>query len=57
MKGESILAIAVCLVCFLIGYLAYLGTSYFVELIFQNAALCERNVDGCTQENRQPQSR
>ena len=57
MKGESILAIAVCLACFLLGYLAYVCTTYFTELLFQNSAQCERSVEGCSQQEQPPRSR
>lgn len=49
MKGNSVLAIAVCLACFLIGYLAYLATVFLVDQIIEQAVPCQYTAQACTQ--------
>jgi len=50
MKGNTILAIAVCVACFLIGYLAYLSVTEIVGFVFDNTNACERTLQDCTQQ-------
>ena len=50
MKGNSVLAIAVCLACFLIGYLAYLATVFLVDSFIEKAAPCQYTVETCAQQ-------
>ncbi len=50
MKGNTILAIAVCVACFLIGYLAYLSVTEIVGFVFDNTSACERSLQDCTQQ-------
>lgn len=57
MKGNTILAIAVCLTCFLIGYLAYLSVAEIVEFIFDNTSACEKSLQSCTNQSITTQSR
>jgi len=40
MKGRSVLAVAVCLVCFFIGYLTYLATTLLVDSVKGKVTSC-----------------
>jgi|GEM_PF-3380920 len=57
MKGNTILAIAVCVACFLIGYLAYLSVAEIVGFVFDNTSACERSFQNCNQQNSTTQYR
>ena len=57
MKGSTILAIAVCAACFLIGYLAYLSVTEIVGFVFDNTNACERSLQDCSQQNSTTQYR
>jgi hypothetical protein len=50
MKGTSVLAAAVCIACFLIGYLTYLGMMFFVDLFMGQIDPCENSVQVCSQQ-------
>lgn len=50
MRGTSWLAIAVCIACFLIGYLTYVAAGLFVGFIIQRAAPCQYTVQTCSQQ-------
>ncbi|MGD9590160.1 MAG: hypothetical protein AB7Q37_12525 [Pyrinomonadaceae bacterium] len=54
MKGTKILTIAVCLCCFLIGYFAYLSTTYIVDYFKAQVDPCESGVSVCTQNDLAP---
>jgi len=57
MKGRSVLAVAVCLVCFFIGYLAYLATTLLVDSVKSKVASCLDLEKGCGQRETEPKSR
>lgn len=57
MKGNSALAIAVCIACFLIGYLAYLSAAFLVDLFVERAVPCHNTVEVCAQQERAPKDR
>lgn len=57
MKGNTFLAIAVCVACFLIGYLAYLSVAEIVGFVFDNTSACERSFQNCNQQNSTTQYR
>ena len=57
MKGNSALAIAVCIACFLIGYLAYLSAAFFVDLFIERAVPCQNTAEVCAQQERSPKDR
>ena len=50
MKGTSALAIAVCIACFLIGYLTYLGLMLFVDFFIERIDPCLNSVQVCSQQ-------
>lgn len=54
MKGNSALAIAVCLACFLIGYLAYVAATFLVGVFVEQIKPCQDSVEVCAQQNRPP---
>ena len=54
MKGTSALAIAVCIVCFFIGYLTYLGAMFFVDFIEAQFDPCQNSGELCSQQERTP---
>ncbi len=54
MKGTSALAIAVCIVCFFIGYLTYLGTMFFVDFLMSRFDPCQNSIQVCSQQERSP---
>jgi len=51
MKGTSALAIAVCVVCFFIGYLFYVAVETFADLFIGTINPCQNNVEVCSQQN------
>lgn len=40
MRGKPLLAVAVCLLCFVFGYLAYLGTTILVDSVKSRVVTC-----------------
>jgi hypothetical protein len=50
MKGTTALAVAVCIACFLIGYLTYLGLMFFVDFFMGQVDLCRDSVQICSQQ-------
>ncbi len=48
MKGTSALTVAVCIVCFFIGYLTYLGATLMVDFMMDRMAPCENRIEACT---------
>ncbi len=57
MKGRSVLAVAICLVCFIIGYLTYLATTLFVDSVKSKVVSCFDPERGCGQRETEPKSR
>jgi cell division protein FtsX len=57
MKGKSVLAVAVCLVCFAIGYLAYLSAALLVDGLKSRVETCLDRDRGCGQNETEPRSR
>lgn len=57
MKGTSALAIAVCIFCFFIGYLAYLGAMYFVDFMMSRFDPCKNSVEVCSQQQIEAEAR
>lgn len=57
MNGRSVLAVGVCLVCFLIGYLTYLGTALLVGSLKGNVENCLDPARGCGQRETEPRRR
>ena len=51
MKGTSVLAIAVCIACFLIGYLTYLGLMLFVDFFIGQLDPCRNSIEVCSQQS------
>ncbi|HKP69216.1 MAG TPA: hypothetical protein VJV05_08030 [Pyrinomonadaceae bacterium] len=49
MKGTTALAVAVCIACFLIGYLSYLGLMFFVDFFKDQIDPCRNSVQMCSQ--------
>ncbi|MEO5858184.1 MAG: hypothetical protein ABIR33_04460 [Pyrinomonadaceae bacterium] len=56
MKGSSAFAIAVCIACFLIGYLTYTAASFFIDFFVERAVPCN-TVQACAQQERTPKDR
>lgn len=54
MKGKSVLAVGVCLVCFVIGYLAYLGTALLIGSLTSRIDTCFNTEQNCTQREAEP---
>ncbi len=50
MKGTTALAIAVCIACFLIGYLTYLGLMLFVDFFIDRVDPCRNSIEVCSQQ-------
>jgi len=50
MKGTTALAVAVCIACFLIGYLTYLGLMFFVDFFTGQINPCRTSVEVCVQQ-------
>ena len=50
MKGTSALAIAVCIVCFLLGYLTYLALTFFVDFFVGQVDPCRNSIEICSQQ-------
>ena len=50
MKGTSALAIAVCITCFLIGYMFYLGVMLFLDFFVDRVDPCRNSVEVCSQQ-------
>jgi hypothetical protein len=50
MKGTSALAIAVCIACFFIGYLTYLGLMFFVDFFMGQIDPCQNSVEVCSHQ-------
>jgi hypothetical protein len=48
MKGLSVLAVAICVACFFIGYLAYVATTLLVEAVMPQVQTCQDAPSGCT---------
>lgn len=57
MKGIRVLTIAICIACFLIGYLAYLGTAYIFDFLRHEAVTCQVSLELCDQESVAPEAR
>ena len=57
MKGTSALAVAVCIACFLIGYLSYLGMMFFVDLFLGQIDPCQNSVQVCSPHQAGTQSK
>lgn len=49
MKGTTALAIAVCIACFLIGYLFYLGLMFFADFFVNEVDPCRNSIEVCSQ--------
>ena len=47
---KSALAIAICIACFLIGYLTYLGLMFFVDFFVSQANPCNNSIEVCAQQ-------
>ncbi|HMQ02583.1 MAG TPA: hypothetical protein PKD26_01530 [Pyrinomonadaceae bacterium] len=54
MKGTTVLAVAVCIFCFFIGYLTYLATMFFVDFFKEMAAPCQQTTEMCSQPANTP---
>ena len=54
MKGTSILAIAVCIFCFFLGYLTYLGAMFFVDFVIGQVNPCQHPTEICAQPETVP---
>jgi len=54
MKGTSILAVAVCVVCFFLGYLAYLGAILLVDFMASRVAFCKNMIEACSPQGSEP---
>jgi hypothetical protein len=50
MKGTTALAVAVCIACFLIGYLTYLGLMFFIDFFSGQIDPCRNTVEVCAQQ-------
>lgn len=50
MKGNSWLAIGVCIACFLIGYLTYMAASFLVGFVIERAVPCQYTTQVCAQQ-------
>ena len=50
MKGTTALAVAVCIACFLIGYLSYLGLMFFVDFFKDQIDPFRNTVEVCSQQ-------
>lgn len=50
MKGTTVLAVAVCIFCFFIGYLTYLAAMFFVEFLTGQVDPCQNSVQVCSQQ-------
>ena len=48
MKGTTALAVAVCIACFLIGYLSYLGLMFFIDFFMDQVDPCRNSVQVCS---------
>lgn len=57
MKGNSILAVGVCVACFLIGYLAYVSVANILEFVIANVPSCEYAIQGCSPPERSSELR
>lgn len=57
MRGNSWLAIGVCVACFLIGYLTYLAASLFVGFFVERAVPCKYTVQVCAEQDRATKDR
>jgi len=54
MKGTSILAVAVCVVCFFLGYLAYLGAILLVDFMASRVEPCKNMIEACSPPGSEP---
>jgi len=50
MRGNSWLAIGVCIACFLIGYMTYVAASYLVSFFIERAVPCQYTAQVCAQQ-------
>lgn len=57
MKGNSILAVGVCVACFLIGCLAYVSVANILEFVSMNVPSCEYAIQGCSPPERSSELR
>ena len=48
MKGTTALAVAVCIVCFFIGYLTYLGAMFFIDFLIGRIDPCQNSIQQCS---------
>ena len=55
MKGTTVLAIAICIFCFFIGYLTYLGTMFFVDFLEGQVDSCQHTTEMCSQPEAAPE--
>ena len=51
MKGTTALAVAVCIACFLIGYLSYLALMSFVDFFVDRVDPCRNSVQVCAPQH------
>jgi hypothetical protein len=51
MKGKSALAIAVCVVCFFIGYLSYVAVGIIAAFFIDSISPCQNTVEVCSQQS------
>jgi len=56
MKGTSALTVAVCIICFFIGYLTYLGATLLVDFMIGRMAPCETRIEACSPPESGPRS-
>ncbi len=54
MKGTTVLAVAVCIFCFFIGYLTYLAAMFFVDFLKEQANPCQQTTEMCSQPATAP---
>ncbi|MCC7307556.1 MAG: hypothetical protein IT173_08315 [Acidobacteria bacterium] len=57
MKGNSILAVGVCVACFLIGCLAYVSIANILAFVSANISSCEYVIQGCSPPERSSELR
>ena len=57
MKASTALAVLVCLVCFLIGYLAFLATELIADGVRSMMQPCQESTALCDSQNAAPKSK
>jgi len=51
MTGRSVLAVAVCIVCFLMGYMCYVAVTLVADFFISETDSCANTVAVCSQED------